>query len=75
MSKIDDRLITLKIELATLQQTHQQMVEVKQKQDEEFRQRVADNQARFQQLNGAIQELEAIQKDGVTEDKKHGKRN
>jgi hypothetical protein len=70
--KIEERITELRIELFTLSRCHDDMIAENQRMNQEFQKRVADNQARFQQINGAIIELEAIQKDG--EDKPDGKR-
>jgi hypothetical protein len=70
--KIDERITELQIERATLQQNHDAMIAAHQEAAKQFQERVAQNQARFQQIAGAIAELEALQKDG--QEKPDGKR-
>jgi hypothetical protein len=55
------RIDKLKIELFDLQRAHEKAIADKQKADQEFQEFIAKNQQRFQQLNGAIAELETIQ--------------
>jgi hypothetical protein len=71
--KITERITELQIERATLQQTHDQMIAAHQEATKQFQERVAANQNRFQQIAGAIAELEALQKDGQQEEP-HGRR-
>jgi hypothetical protein len=75
MTKIEERITELRIESATLQQNHDAMIAAHQETVKLFQERVAANQNRFQQIAGAIAELEAIQKDGQEpkEEKKDGK--
>jgi len=69
LSTIEERIKEYRMELVVLQQTHNQMVALKQQQDTEFQQRVVVNQNRYQQLTGAIGELEQLkQKLQVTGD-------
>ena len=62
---IEQRIQNLKIELATLNTNHEAMVAAKNQADQEFQQSVLRNQARFQQLTGAIAELELMLREKV----------
>lgn len=55
--QIETRLTALKEELAALQASHGQLVTERNQREEEFGVKCQANQHRFQQLNGAIQEL------------------
>ena len=67
--KIAERITELQIERAALQQNHDAMIAAHQETVKVFQERVAQNQNRFQQIAGAIAELEALQKDGQEEPK------
>lgn len=60
LTTIEKRIKENQLELAVLRQSHDQMVAVAQAQQQEFQQRVSQNQLRFQQLTGAIGELEQL---------------
>lgn len=60
LKTIEERIKEYQVELAVLRQAHDQMVAVAQQQQQEFQNRVAQNQNRFQQLSGAIAELEQL---------------
>jgi DNA anti-recombination protein RmuC len=62
--QIELRIADLRAELQALNNGHDQMVAEKQKTDEEFQKRVTQNQNRFQQLIGAIAELENMMREG-----------
>ena len=59
---IQEKIGKLQIEQATLQTLHDNMVKDFQQKQAEFQQVVTGNQARFQQLTGAIAELSALLK-------------
>ena len=63
LDTIENRIKEYQLELAVLRQNHDQMVAVKQQQDQEFQQRVAANQNRYQQLTGALAELDLLLKE------------
>jgi uncharacterized protein involved in exopolysaccharide biosynthesis len=65
---IDERIKELLLEKAVLQQTHEQMVAAFQQQQQEFQRRVAENQNRFQQIQGALAELEKLNSEPVKRD-------
>ena len=62
MTTINDRITALKEEQLALTTRHDAMVAENQKANTEFQQVVSKNQVRFQQITGAIQELEALKK-------------
>jgi predicted nucleic acid-binding Zn-ribbon protein len=55
--QIQEKIGKLKIEQATLQAHHDNMVKSFQEQQAQFQQVVAGNQNRFQQITGAIAQL------------------
>jgi TolA-binding protein len=57
---IESRIREYQLELAVLRQAHDQMVATFQQQQTQFNERVGQNQNRFQQLTGAIGELEQL---------------
>jgi hypothetical protein len=57
---IEERIKEYRIEQACLQQQHEVMIAKFQQTEQEFRQRVGANQSRFQQIAGAIAELEQL---------------
>lgn len=68
---IQDRIKGLSAELRALEATHNVMVQENQKVNEEFRQKVAQNQTRYANLQGAIEELKNLQKpEGKNDDEK-----
>ena len=63
---INERILKLKATLHDLTKSHDEMVAENQAKQQEFQQAVNRNQNQFQQLRGAITELEALQKEGGT---------
>lgn len=57
---IQERIEKLKAEKTALTQAHEAMVQEQEKRHREFQQQVGKNQQRFQQLDGAITELESM---------------
>jgi phosphotransferase system IIB component len=57
---IQARIDRLKIELADLSKIHDEQIEQNKLMNKVFQEQVAQNQARFQQINGAIAELEQL---------------
>jgi hypothetical protein len=60
---IKERIAKLKATLHELTTSHDAMVAKNQASNQEFQETVSRNQARFQQLNGAIVELEDLIKE------------
>jgi chromosome segregation ATPase len=60
ITTIEERIKETNIELAMLQQSHDAMLAAYQQKEQEFRKRVGENQSRFQQLQGALKELERL---------------
>jgi len=61
MKTIEERINKLRAELQNLNNRHDAMVEENKRINQEFGQAVQQNQNRFQQLVGAIAELETMQ--------------
>ena len=57
---IENRIREYQLELAVLRQNHEQMVAAHQQQQQKFNETVGANQNRFQQLTGAITELQQL---------------
>lgn len=55
--QIQEKIGALRIEQATLQTLHDNMVQNFQQHQNEFQQKVSGNQARFQQITGALSQL------------------
>jgi hypothetical protein len=67
--KIEERIKALTAELNALQGTHDTMVQQNQQGQQQFQQQVAKNQTRYAQLQGAIAELQQLQKtEGINND-------
>lgn len=64
---IEERINKLRVELQRLNNRHDAMVQENQRINQEFQQNVTKNQNRFQQLVGAIAELETMQAEAQTE--------
>lgn len=63
LEKIENRIREYQVELAVLRTSHEHMVAAQQKATETFNEKVNANQIRFQQLSGAIAELEDLKKE------------
>jgi peptidoglycan hydrolase CwlO-like protein len=60
ITTIEERIKKYNVDLAILKQNHDQMVAAFQQHQKEFQDKVAANQNRYQQLTGAIAELEQL---------------
>lgn len=60
--QIQEKIGALRIEQATLQTLHDNMVQNFQQHQNEFQQKVNGNQARFQQITGALSQLTELLK-------------
>jgi hypothetical protein len=63
---IQERIDKLKVTLHDLTKSHEEMVAENQRQNQEFQQTAARNQQQFQQLRGAIAELESMMKEDTS---------
>jgi hypothetical protein len=63
MTSLEQRILKLKATLHDITKSHDEMVVEHNATVQEFQQAVTRNQNRFQQLRGAISELEEMQKE------------
>ena len=61
--KLEDRILKLKSDLLQLTREHDKMIAEKNQKDQEFQQTIVRNQNRWQQIAGAIAELELMQRE------------
>jgi response regulator RpfG family c-di-GMP phosphodiesterase len=67
LETIENRIKDCQLELGILRTTHDQMTVDYNKATQVYNERTAINQARFQQLNGAIAELQKLKEETVSE--------